>query len=73
MNEYDKKLCALLLVCSLATGLSGCGNKTTDTDSASSADDSKTGESVNLSYDMLLSSIWVNTETGDRWPIEWRR
>jgi hypothetical protein len=44
--------------------LSGYSNKT-GTDAAASADDSKTGELVNLSYDMLLSSIWVDTENGD--------
>ncbi|MDR1511018.1 MAG: hypothetical protein LBS53_15460 [Synergistaceae bacterium] len=60
-----KKVCALLLVCSLATMFSGCGNKTTSTDAAALASDSKTGKPVNLSYDMLLSSIWVNTETGE--------
>jgi hypothetical protein len=61
-----KKLCALLLICSLslATGLSGCGNKT-GADATASTPDSITGEPVNLSYDMLLSSIWVNTENGN--------
>jgi hypothetical protein len=74
-----KKLCVLLLIFSLATGLAGCGNKTgadaaaaadsssnqTGAGAAAAADSAKTGEPVNLSYDMLLSSVWVDRESGE--------